>query len=122
MLSAGSPRTGADRRPVIRWDVALSGIALALTGMLVALGVFGGIFLMAFLDYCPPKTCSSSRILVSVAGSLVVAAAAGIAGLAMTVLRIVERRVSWPFALITLAIVATAIGFGAADYTSAIGY
>ncbi|MEV1292541.1 hypothetical protein [Pseudonocardia sp. NPDC049635] len=107
---------------MIRWDVALSGIALALTGMLVALGVFGGVFLLAFLDYCPPQTCSSSRIMVSVVGSLVVAAAAGIAGLAMTVLRIVERRISWPFALITLAIVAAAVGFGAADYTSAIGY
>ncbi|MEQ3554422.1 hypothetical protein WIS52_28485 [Pseudonocardia nematodicida] len=122
MVSTGSARSGADRRPLLVWDVALSGFALALTGMLIALGVFGGVFLMAFLDYCPPRTCSSLNILVSVGGSLVVAVAAGIAGLAMTVLRIVERRVSWPFAAVTLLIAAAAIAFGAADYTTAIGY
>ena len=100
----------------------LSGVALALTGMLIALGVFGGAFLVAFLDYCPPPGCSSSRILVSVVGSLVVAVAAGIAGLAVTALRIAERRISWPFAVATLVLAGTAIAVGAADYTSAIGY
>ncbi|MFP5072492.1 hypothetical protein ACLFMI_22850 [Pseudonocardia nantongensis] len=122
MLSGRPPHSGAVRRPLVRWDVALSGCALALTGMLIALGMFGGVFLVAFLDYCPPKTCSSSQILVSVAGSLAVAVAAGIAGLAMTVLRIVERRISWPFAVIALVITVVAIAFGALDYVSAIGY
>ncbi|WP_139317195.1 MULTISPECIES: hypothetical protein [unclassified Pseudonocardia] len=122
MVPTGSPRAGTARGPVIGWDVALSGIALTVTGMLIALGVFGAVFLVAFLDYCPPPACSSSRLLVSVAGSLAVAVAAGIAGLAMTVLRIVERRLSWPFALVTLAITTVAIGVGTAGYTSAIGY
>ncbi|MCO5546655.1 hypothetical protein L7F22_000089 [Adiantum nelumboides] len=89
--------------------------------MLVALGVFGAVFLVAFLDYCPPRTCSSSAVLVSVGGSLVVAAAAGIAGLAMTVLRVVERRPAWPFALATLAVTGCAVVFGAVHYASAIG-
>lgn len=115
-------RTGAARRPLIRWDVALAGSALALSGMLIALGVFGGVFLVAFLDYCPPTTCSSSRVLVSVSCAVVVAVAAGIAGSAITVLRIVERRISWPFAIVTLVVVGTAIAVGAVDYTSAIGY
>lgn len=122
MLSTGSSRSGATRRPLLRWDVAVSGAALAVAGMLIALGVFGGVFLIAFADYCPPRTCSSSQILVSVAGSLVVAVAAGIAGLAMTVLRIVERRISWPFAVAALLITTVAIAVGAVDYTSAIGY
>ncbi|ALE78124.1 hypothetical protein ACIGG9_16760 [Pseudonocardia alni] len=122
MLSTGPARPEAGRRPIVRWDAALSGAALAVTGMLVALGVFGAVFLVAFLDYCPPRTCSSSAVLVSVGGSLVVAAAAGIAGLAMTVLRVVERRPAWPFALATLAVTGCAVVFGAVHYASAIGY
>ncbi|WP_308819725.1 hypothetical protein [Pseudonocardia alni] len=122
MLSTGPARPEAGRRPIVRWDAALSGAALAVTGMLVALGVFGAVFLVAFLDYCPPRTCSSSAVLVSVGGSLVVATAAGIAGLAMTVLRVVERRPAWPFALATLAVTGSAVVFGAVHYASAIGY
>lgn len=122
MPPTGSSRTGAARRPLVRWDVALSGTALALAGMLIALGVFGAVFLVAFLDYCPPKTCSSSQILVSVGCSLVVAVAAGIAGLAMTMLRIAERRISWPFAVATLVVVGTVIAIGAADHAGAFGY
>ncbi|MEJ8282045.1 hypothetical protein [Pseudonocardia spirodelae] len=122
MLSTGSARPDAGRRAVVRWDAALSGAALALTGMLVALGVFGGVFLVAFLDYCPPRTCSSSAVLVSVGGAVVVAVAAGIAGLAMTVLRVVERRPAWPFALATLVVTGAAVTFGAVHYASAIGY
>ncbi|MER5671192.1 hypothetical protein [Pseudonocardia alni] len=122
MLSTGPARPETGRRPIARWDAALSGVALAVTGMLVALGVFGAVFLVAFLDYCPPRTCSSSAVLVSVGGSLVVAAAAGVAGLAMTVLRVVERRPAWPFALVTLAVTGSAVAFGAVHYASAIGY
>lgn len=121
MPPTGSSRTGATRRPLIRWDVTLSGTALALAGILVALGVFGAVFLVAFLDHCPPRTCSSSQLFVSVGCSLVVAVAAGVAGLAMTVLRVVERRISWPFAVATLVVVGAAIAIGAADYTSVIG-
>lgn len=122
MLAGGSPRPGAARRPLLRWDVVLSGFALAVTGVLVALGVTGGVVLVAFPDRCPPPSCSSSRMLVTVAGSLAVAVASGIAGLAMTVLRIVERRVSWPFAAAALSITAAAVAFGAADYPAVIGF
>lgn len=122
MVPSGSSSTGPAHRPVIGWDVALSGIALATTGMLLAFGVFCALFLVAFLEYCPPPVCSSSRMLVSVAGSLVVAVAAGIAGSAVTVLRIAARRISWPFALVTLVVTAIAIGAGAVGYAGAIGY
>ncbi|MBN9756938.1 hypothetical protein Ae406Ps2_1769c [Pseudonocardia sp. Ae406_Ps2] len=122
MLSTGPVRPETRRRPIVRWDAALSGAALVVTGMLVALGIFGAVFLVAFFEYCPPRTCSSSAVLVSVGGSLVVAAAAGVAGLAMTVLRVVERRPAWPFALATLAVAASAVAFGAVHYASAIGY
>ena len=41
---------------------------------------------------------------------MVVAIAAGFAGLAVTIVRIVDRRASWPFALATLAVCALAVG------------
>lgn len=107
---------------MIGWDVLLSGLALTATGMMIALGVFCAVFLVAFADFCPPSACSALHLLVSVAGPLVVAVAAGIAGLATTALRIAARRISWPFALATLVITTLAIGSGVAGYAGAIGY
>ena len=45
-----------------------------------------------------------------VAGPVVVALAAALAGLAVTAVRIVDRRVSWPFALVTLGVCLVAVG------------
>ncbi|WP_197519718.1 hypothetical protein [Pseudonocardia sp. HH130630-07] len=120
MVPTGSPRTGSACPPMIGWDVGLSVTALLVTGALVVVGVVGAV--LAFLDYCPPPDCSSVRLRVAVAGSLAVAVAAGIAGLAMTVLRIVARRISWPFALATLVVTTTAIAVGISGYAGAMGY
>ncbi len=122
MLPDGPRPPGAARRGLIVWDVAISGVALTITGMIVALGVFGAVFLIAFLDYCPPQSCSTSGALVSVGGSVVVAFATGLGGLVVSVLRIVDRRVSWPFSVATLVVCATAVGIGMIRYLDAVGY
>ncbi|RZT87120.1 hypothetical protein EV383_4028 [Pseudonocardia sediminis] len=122
MLPDGSRSRVAAKRPLIAWDVAISVVALTITGMTVALGVFGAVFLIAFLDYCPPQNCSTSGALVSVGGSVVVAFAAGLGGLVVSVLRILDRRTSWPFSVVTLLVCATAIGVGMIRYLDAVGY
>lgn len=116
------PRAAAPKRPLILWDVVVSAVALVVAGMIVALGVFAAVFLLAFLDYCPPQSCSTSGAVVAVGGAVVVAVAAGAAGLAVTVLRILDRRISWPFSVVTLAVCAVAIGFGMISYLDAVGY
>ncbi len=99
----------AERGLLVR-DVVLSVAALALAGAVVALGVTFAVLVVAYLDTCP--TCSSSGALVYVGGPVVVAIAAGFAGLAVTVLRIVDRRASWPFALATLVVCTLAVAIG----------
>lgn len=111
MASAG-PTTLPRTRLLVR-DVVLSVVALALAGAVVAVGVTVAVLLAAH----PPA--SSTGALVSVGGPVVVAIAAGFAGLAVTIVRIVDRRASWPFALATLAVCALAVGI--AGYAAA-GY
>lgn len=122
MLPDGSPSPVVVKRSLIAWDVAISAVALTVTGMIVALGVFGAVFLVAFLDYCPPQNCSTSGALVSVGGAVVVAFATGLAGLVVSALRIVDRRISWPFSVVTLLVCMAAIGIGMVRYLDAVGY
>lgn len=94
-------------------DVVLSVAALVLAAAVVAVGVTLAVPVMTH------RIAGSSGALVSVGGPVVVAVAAGFAGLAVTIVRIVDRRASWPFALATLVVCALAVGLGG---YAAIGY
>ena len=111
-MATADPTTLPRARILVR-DVVLSVVALVLGGAVVAVGVTLAVLLAAH----PPT--SSTGALVSVGGPVVVAIAAGFAGLAVTVVRIVDRRPSWPFALATLAVCTLAVGI--AGYAAA-GY
>jgi hypothetical protein len=65
--------------------------------------VLGGVFLLAFGPCAPPR-CSAGAAVAAVVTGLVLAAATGLGGLALTVRRIVLRRAAWPAALLTLVV------------------
>lgn len=89
-------------------DVVVSVSALVLAWAVVVVGMVLAAPALAHRDGC--ATCGTSGALVSVAGPVVVALAAALAGLAVTAVRIVDRRVSWPFALVTLGVCLVAVG------------
>ncbi len=95
--------------------------AIAVTAVVVASGVFIGVFSLAFLDSCAPQRCSQWGAWAAVGSSVVVAAAIGIGGLAVTVMRLTRRRVAWPFALGTLVGAVLVLAAGAAGYAAAVG-
>lgn len=101
--------------------MVLSVVALVVAGLVVGLGVVIGVFAVAFLDYCPPATCSSGGAVASVGVALLVAVAIGIAGLVVTIMRIAGRRISWPFSAGTLVLCVVALGVGALAYRTAVG-
>ena len=102
-------------------DAVVSAMALAVVAAVVAMGVLGGVFLLAFLDDCAPPRCSSDGAWAAIVTSLAVGALAGIAGLAVTVRRIVRGRIAWPFAVVTLVVCAVAVGGGFVAYRFAVG-
>jgi len=57
----------------------------------------------------------------AVGTALLIAAVIGVAGLAMTIARLVRRKAAWPFAVATLVLCAVACFFGGVGYAVAVG-
>jgi len=92
-----------------------------LTVLLGAAAAFFGLFSLAFLDHCPPATCSVDGAVNAVFTSLLIAGGIGVVGVGLTVVALVWRKPGWPFALATFALCALAVFLGGVGYTAAVG-
>ena len=106
--------------PLSATDVWISVAALTLTVLVGAVGAVG-LFSLAFLDYCPPESCSADGAASAVLGSVVVAALVGLAGLTVTIIQLVRRKRAWPFAVATLCTCAVVLCAGIVGYIVATG-
>jgi hypothetical protein len=107
--------------PIATSDLVISIGALILT---VAFGVVAaamGLFSLAFLDYCPPESCSVQGAVTAVGTALLAAFAIGVVGLVVTVIQLYRRKPGWPFAVATFALCALAVGLGVVGYAMAVG-
>jgi hypothetical protein len=102
------------------WDVVLSTLLLVVAGVIAAMGVFVGVFSVAFLDDCSPPTCRAGAAWIAVGSALAAAVVIGIVGLAVTIVRLARRRAAWPFAIMTLLLVLLALAAGALGYVAAV--
>lgn len=102
-------------------DVTISIIVLVFTALLGVGAVFMGIFSLAFLDYCPPATCSVEGAVTAVMGALAVAALVGLAGMIVTIVHLVRHKTAWPFAVGTLGLCLVVLFFGGMAYSAAVG-
>lgn len=111
----------APKPPIATTDLWVSIGALLLT---VAFGVVAavmGLFSLAFLDYCPPESCSAEGAVNAVFTALLAAFAIGVVGLVVTVIQLVRRKPAWPFAVGTFVLCAVAVGLGGVGYGMAVG-
>lgn len=83
--------------------------------------MLAGIFSLAFLDYCPPETCSADGAVTAVALTVVALAMIGVTGLVLTVVRLARRRLSWPFSVGTLGLCLVVCVAGVGAYAAAVG-
>lgn len=93
---------------------------MVLTVLAVGAGTVMGVFSLAFLDHCPPATCSVDG---AVTASMTTVAAAGllaVAGIVTTIVRLAARKPAWPFAVGTLALCLGVFVLGALAYTVAV--
>lgn len=95
--------------------------ALVFTVLLGAFAAVFGVFSVAFLDHCPAEHCSAGGAAIAVATALFGAFVIGVAGLVMTVVRLVRRKPGWPFAIGTLALCTIAVICGGVGFAIAVG-
>jgi hypothetical protein len=107
--------------PISGVDLTISIISLVLTLLLGGSAAVMGFFLLAFLDYCPPETCSADGAVTAVGISLIVAVVVGLVGLVVTIVQLVRRSPAWPFAVGTLVLCGVICAFGFAGYFAAVG-
>jgi hypothetical protein len=107
--------------PLSATDLWISVAALTLTVLVGAVGAVGGLFSLAFLDYCPPESCSADGAAKAVLGSVLIAALVGLAGLTVTIIRLARRKPGWPFAIATFCICAVVLCAGLVGYIVATG-
>jgi hypothetical protein len=121
MAQYGYPPVGPPKPPASGVDVAVSVTALIVTVFLGVGASFFGLFALAFIDSCPPASCSVEGAVTAVMLALGVAAVIGVAGLVVTVVQLFRRRRSWPFAIATLALCTITVFLGGVGYVLAVG-
>jgi hypothetical protein len=116
----GYPVTPA-KRPVSTPDILISVGLLVVTATLGVAAAAMGLFMLAFLDSCPPESCSVDGAVTAVGTALLVALGIGIVGLLVTVVQLVRRKPGWPFAVATLVLCVFAFIVGGIGYATAVG-
>jgi hypothetical protein len=114
----GPPPPQAQRSPS---DLGGSITLIVLTVLSWGFAAFFGLFLLAFLDHCPPATCSADGAMLAIGSALLVAAVIAVIGVTITVVRLVRRKTAWPIALGTLLLCLAAYVCGIVGYFVSVG-
>jgi hypothetical protein len=121
MAQYGYPPVPPPKPPASGGDIAVSVVLMVLTALFLAAAAFFGLFSLAFLDSCPPESCSVEGAVTAVMFGVGVAVAVGVVGLIMTVVQLVRRKRGWPFAVATLALCVVVVFLGGVGYVIAVG-
>jgi hypothetical protein len=121
MAHPGYPPPQPQKPPIATADLWVSISGLVLTVGFGAVAAVMGLFSLAFLDYCPPESCSAEGAATAVFTALLAALAIGVIGLVVTVIQLLRRKPAWPFAVGTLVLCVVAVGLGAVGYAMAVG-
>lgn len=101
-------------------DVTVSVLFMVLIVLLGGASAVMGLMSLAFLDYCPPATCSADGAVAAVLTALAIAGVIGIAGAVTTIVRLGARKTAWPFAVGAFGACLVVLAFGVVAYTAAI--
>jgi hypothetical protein len=101
-------------------DLTVSILLIIVTVLAVGAGSLMGVFSLAFLDNCPPETCSTDAAVNASMTTVAIAALVGVAGIVTTIVRLATRKRAWPFAIGTLAVCIAVFVGGAVAYTGAV--
>ena len=111
----------AGRPPRNTADLVISIVVVVVTVLMGAMAVVLGVFSLAFLDHCPPESCSAEGAVTAVFTALAIAAGIGVIGLVLTVVALIRRATAWPYAVGMFALCALALFVGMLRYGAAVG-
>ena len=115
------PAPQSPKPPVSSSDVLISVSLLVITAVLGVVTAAMGFFMLAFLDYCPPQSCSADGAVTAVGTALLVALAIGVMGGVVTVIQLFRRKTAWPFAAGTFVLCLLTLLVGGVGYFVAVG-
>jgi hypothetical protein len=84
-----------DAPSYLLWDIILSVIIWLITGAFIGISAFISIVSLAFVDYCPPQSCSSEAAFSCLFAAGVASLVVAIAGLIGGLVRMFQGRTSW---------------------------
>lgn len=102
-------------------DLAISVVILVVAVVAAGFGAFVGLFLLAFIDHCPPATCSIEGVEAAVSSAVLFAGLAVSSGIVLTIVSLVRRKPAWPWALGSLVVCVVVLVLGAVGYQVAAG-
>jgi hypothetical protein len=120
MAHPSYPPPRQPKPPIATSDLAISIGALVLTVGFGVVAAAMGLFSLAFLDYCPPQSCSAEGAATAVGIALIAAFGIGAAGLVATGVQLYRRKPGWPFAVATFVLCGLAVGLGGVGYAMAV--
>lgn len=122
MIYGMQPPPPAPRKPPISGvDLGISITAMVLTVAFGAFAAFIGVFILAFLDTCPPATCSVEGAIGSVGGALLITAVTGVIGITFTIIQLTRRKLAWPVAVGTFVVCVLICVLGLFAFGAAVG-
>lgn len=101
-------------------DATISVIVMVITVLGGGAAAVMGLLSLAFLDNCPPESCSVNGAITAVMTTVAVAGIIGVGGLIFTIVRLGARKTAWPFALGTMAACFAVFAVGAMALTAAV--
>jgi hypothetical protein len=107
--------------PVAQGDLVVSILAIVLIAVVGVAASAMGLLMLAFLDSCPPDGCSETGAVASVWTAIMVAFFVGLAGVVVTIVRLVTRKQAWPFAVGTFMACGAVGVVGLVAYLLAVG-
>ncbi|MFG1932818.1 hypothetical protein ACGFK1_19560 [Mycobacterium sp. NPDC048908] len=119
MAHPGHP--SPSKPPIATADLWISIVVLVMTVAFGVLAATMGLFLLAFLDHCPPETCSVDGAVSAVGTTLLAVCGIGVVGMVVTVIQLYRRKPGWPFAVATLLLCGVAVVLGGVGYSIAVG-
>jgi hypothetical protein len=119
MVHPGYPPPRLPKPPVATADLWVCVGALIVTVAFGVLAAAMGLFSLAFLDYCPPESCSAEGAATAAGRALLAAFAIGVVGLVVTVVQLYRRKPGWPFGVATFVLCAVVLG--GVGYAIAVG-
>jgi hypothetical protein len=116
-----APPLPSVKPPISKSDLTISIIVLVMTALMGAGAAVLGVFMLAFLDSCPPETCSADGAFTAIATSVLIAFVVGLVGVVVTIVRLVRRTPAWPVAVGALMLCGLVCVLGIVGYVVAVG-